>query len=219
LFVCVLLSACDCKGGSAAKRAQQPAPAPAATAAEESNAAKPPPHLGPAGERFRAFFPDKIAEFTAPGPGVPQIMPIPSGGTWTIMRRKYTKGEQTLTLEASDVLHTHGLTQLIESQQGKTRTSEDSTFRGAPIQGQPSMVQWFGKNKTAVVNILAKQRILITLKITPTDEAETAATIAGSLPVEQYADLAIAASVEERPEPGAPAPAAPAPTNSAPAKP
>ena len=80
------------------------------------------------------------------------------------------------------------------------------------------MTQWFGNNKTAVVNILASERILITLKITPTDEAETAAAIASSLPLEQYAQLAIAASIEEHPRiaaPPLPASAAPPPVQPA----
>jgi hypothetical protein len=194
-LLCVLLCACDCNGAGKTQRAEQaaPAPAPAAPAAPKSTVA---------GERLRAFFPNTIAGFTAPEPAKAQVMPLNHGvGTWTITRRTYEQGPKTLILEVSDVLHAGTMSQLVASQQGAKRSNENQTFRGEPVAGFPALIQWNKREKMAGVAMLVQDRVLVTVKVDPTENDEPAVAIASSLPLDQFAKLVIAAAAEERGEP------------------
>jgi hypothetical protein len=194
-LLCFLLCACDCNGASKTQRAEQPAraAAPAAPAAPKSTVAA---------ERLRAFFPDTIAGFTAPEPAKPQTMPLNHGvGTWTITRRTYEQGPKTLIVEVSDVLHAGAMSQLVQSQQGAKRSNENQTFRGEPVAGFPALIQWNKREKMAGAAVLVAGRVLVTVKVDPTENDEPAVAIASSLPLDQFAKLVIAAAAEERGEP------------------
>jgi hypothetical protein len=195
-FLCVLLCACDCNGGAtkAARMQQQAVPA-------QAQAAPSAPRSTVAAERLRAFFPDTVAGFTAPEPAKPQIMPLNVGtGTWTITRRTYEQGPKTLIIEVSDVQHAGGARALIESQQGAKRATDKQTFRGEPIAGHPALIQWQADHKMAAAAILVAGRVLMTVKVDPSENDEPAAAIASGLPLDEFAKLAIAASAEERGE-------------------
>jgi hypothetical protein len=202
-FLCAVLSACDCNGAPATKRAEQPAAAP--TPAPAAPAAPAAPKSTVAQERFRAFFPDKVAGFTAPEPAKPQTMPLNNGsGTWTIMRRTYEQGPKTLIIEISDVSRTGMMAKLIESQQGAKRANDMQTFRGEPVAGNPALIQWNSREKMAGCAMLVGGRVLITVKVDPTENDEPAVAIARELPIDRFAKLAILASAEEHSEPPPP---------------
>jgi hypothetical protein len=192
-----LLCACgDCSGELApARRAQQPVPDEPAKAAAPTEGPDPQRALElPEGtpvetELLQRFAPDSIGDWKARAPVEAQTMPLGNGGALTRIHRGYARGEQRLELEISDTLHAPALRKMVESQQGLERSTGKKSFRGMSIGGQAALVQWFGANHLALVNVLVRSRILVNLKVTPADDAEDAVKIAGTLPFEKLGDL------------------------------
>ena len=192
-----LLCACgDCSGElTPAKRAQQPLPDQPATPATSTEGTDPRRALElPEGtpidtDLLQRFAPDSIADWKARAPVDAQTMPLGNGGALTRVHRGYARGEQRLELEISDTLHAPALRKMVESQQGLERSTGKKSFRGMPIAGQPALVQWFGANHLALVNVLVRSRILVNIKVTPADDVEDTVKIAGTLPLEKIGDL------------------------------
>jgi hypothetical protein len=201
-FLCVVLCACDCNAAPKTKRMEQATPA---TAAAPGQPAPATPKSTVANERLQAFFPDTVAGFTAPDPAKPQTMKLNNGtGTWTITRRTYEQGPKTLVIEVSDVLKAGIMSKLVESQQGAKRANDQQTFRGEPVAGNPALIQWNAKDKMAGCAILVGGRVLVTVKVDPSENDEPAVKIASGLPLDRFAQLAMAAAAEERGEPPPP---------------
>ena len=78
------------------------------------------------------------------------------------------------------------------------------TFRGEPVAGYPALIQWNAREKMAGCAILVSGRVLVTVKVDPTENDEPAVKIASGLPLERFAQLAIAQGAEERGEPPPP---------------
>jgi hypothetical protein len=148
--------------------------------------------------------PESLAGAAPTGPATLHSLPLANGGVMSIVRRTYKQGERETELELGDALHAAVPRQLIVSQQGVARRSEQSIFLGEAIDGQPALVQWHGPSRTALAHIVVADRFLVNLRVSPASDEQPARAAAHALPI-----AALVAFARAQPATGEPTTAEP----------
>jgi hypothetical protein len=163
---------------------------------------------------LQGHLPETLTGAAPKGPATLHSLPLANGGVMTMVRRTYKEGEREIELEIGDALHAAAPRQLVASQQGVSRKSEQSIFLGEAVDGQPALIQWHGPSHTALAHLVVADRFLVNLRVSPANDEQPARAAAHALPLAELAALAKA-----QPAPPAPAPPAADPGKTAPAKP
>lgn len=198
LALCVLSGLLGCSNCGEQRAAVKPHKqvAPAATEGPERKPVEIPPGVPLSGETFRPFAPDEVAGFVATGPGEPMSSGLANGGTLTTFSRSYKRGEQTLRVEYSDSLHAPLLPRVIKQQQGRERKTEQSTFQGTAVAGNPAVLQYQARERTAYANVLIADRILLNVRVIPAADVQVSVEVATALPLAGVAKVVPAAKVD-----------------------
>jgi len=185
LFV-LLLAGCDCgKHDSPARNEQGAHP-------QTSNVpALPPPSGTPLpADSLQQKLPDTLAGASPTGPATLHRLPLANGGVMTMVRRTYKQDGREIEVDLGDALHAPVPRQLVVSQQGTARRSEQSIFLGESVNGQPALVQWHGPSKTALAHLVIADRFLVNLRVSPADDEKPARDAAKALPLDALAAFA-----------------------------
>jgi hypothetical protein len=132
--------------------------------------------------------PATLGDATPEGDVRTESTPLANGGSTSTASRTFVKGEHRIIVQISDLQHAPLLREAMINAKIKLAEGKTSS-KIATVQGHDAIAQILAAQRTAIVNVIATDRLFVNVRVEPADNTDVALEWANKVPLEPLTKL------------------------------